>query len=82
MSLMRQLYEENGVQRGFCAMCDHPITHPIGKRKLCRSPGCHRAYQLEYGARRYDAEKAQRLVDRQLAGLRRTINRIERSLST
>jgi hypothetical protein len=82
MSLMRALYEDSGVQRGFCAMCDHPITHPIGKRKVCRRPECARAYRVEYGARRRSFERVSTVVEQQIARLQRTVGRLERSLST
>ncbi len=74
---MRGLYDE--VQRGFCAMCDHPITHPIGKRRVCRKPECARAYHVEYGQRRRSFERVWRLVESRMIGLQRTVAKLERA---
>ncbi len=82
MSLMRQLYEDDGVQRGFCAMCDHPITSPVGKRRICRKPECKKNWFREYGARKRSTELVERGVAAQFGQLRRTVGRLERSLST
>lgn len=73
---MRYLYDE--VQRGFCAMCDHPITTPVGKRRICRKPACKREWFREYGARKRAEEFATRAVALQFRRLERIANRIER----